>query len=166
MEEFHVRLSPVKRNLKFFSPTQGLFSRFSGKGIFRVGSLTSRKDITIPNMGRYRISSSQMVTGSIMVVSHKVFLREAEELRRVRRSARRTFVCSVVMEQFASFSVGSGLSLSYLVPKFYKNDTADVIISVCEFLSPVVVLAKTDNLVLKSIGICDTLTASNTGQEC
>ena len=120
----------------------------------------------MPNIGRYLSSSSHTVTGSIIVVSQKVFFREAEVVRCARRSARRTFVCSVVMEQFASLSVGSGLSLSYLVPKFYKNDTADVIISVCEFLSSVVVLAKTDNLVLKSIGICDTLTASNTGQEC
>ena len=34
-----VTLSLVKRNWKFFSPTQGLFSRFIGNGIFRVGSL-------------------------------------------------------------------------------------------------------------------------------
>ena len=56
----------------------------------------------MPNMGRYRISSSQIVAGSIIVVSQNVFFREAEGVRRMRRSAWRAFVCSVDMEPFAS----------------------------------------------------------------
>ena len=58
-------------------------------------------------------------------------------------------------------SVVPGFALSYLVPEFYKKDRSRVIISVCEFLSPVVVLAKPDNWVLKTAGICDTLTSEN-----
>ena len=35
----------------------------------------------MPNMGRYRISSSHTVTGSIMVVSQKVFFQREEAAR-------------------------------------------------------------------------------------
>ena len=92
-----------------------------------------------------------------MVVSQKVFLRDADAERRVRRPALGVPDCSVDMDHLPPLRCGK-LNLSYLVIKFYKNNRARVIIPVCEFLSPVVVLAISDNWVLPSTGICDTLT--------
>ena len=98
----------------------------------------------MPNMGRYRITSSQIAAGSIMVVSQNVFLREADVERPSRGPAGSAFAFSRVMEWPPPFA------LSYLVPGFYKTDMGRVIISCCEFLSPVVLLAERDNFRLKS----------------
>ena len=79
-----------------------------------------------------------------MVVSQNVFFREADVVRRSRGPAGSALAFNRVMEWPPPFV------LSYLVPGFYRTYMRRVIISCCELLSPVVLLAKRINFRLKS----------------
>ena len=87
-----------------------------------------------------------------MVVSQKVFLRVEKLPRRRREPAGFALVFDRVTGIVRLLFV-----LSNLVLKFYETDMGSVIISCCEFLSPVVLLAKRDNYVLKRAGNCGRL---------